>query len=218
MMTSRLSATHRHRGFTLLELLLAMAIFSIIATFAYAGLQVVLDTKQQTDEHLERLSKTQLALHLLQMDIEQAVDRPIRNQYGDSEPALRSDGQSEMLLELTRTGYANPMKLTRSQLQRVGYLLEEGTLYRVTWPVLDRAQDSEPRRQTLFDGVESLDLAFIDKELKRQTRWPPQTGGGSDSGDSGLPRGIEVVIESKTMGTLRRVFRAPESQQKQAQP
>ena len=216
MMRNHPSIANRWRGFTLLELLIAIAIFSIIATFAYAGLNVVLDTKQQTDEHLEALSKMQLGLHLLQMDIEQTVDRPIRNEYGDSEPALRSGGQSELLLELTRTGYANPMKLPRSQLQRVGYLLEEETLYRVTWPVLDRAQDSEPRRQTLFSGVDSLTLNFFDKEMKRQTRWPPQST--QDTDEIGLPKGLEMVIETKSMGNLRRVFRVPESLQGQTDP
>lgn len=211
-----LSIVQRQQGFTLLELLIAIAIFSIIATFAYAGLNVVLDTKQQTDRHLESLSKMQLGLHLLQMDIEQTVDRPIRNEFGDTEPALRSGGQSELLLELTRTGYANPMRLPRSQLQRVGYLLEEETLYRVTWPVLDRAQDSEPRRQTLFSDVDSLSLNFFDKEMKRQTRWPPQST--ENAADIGLPKGLEMVIETKHMGSLRRVFRVPESLQEETNP
>lgn len=216
MISRSTPTTRRNQGFTLLELLLAITIFSIIATFAYAGLDVVLDTKQQTDEHLERLSKIQLGLHLLQLDIEQAVDRPVRNEYGDTEPALRSGGQSELLLELTRSGYANPMKLARSQLQRVGYLLEEETLYRVTWPVLDRAQDTEPRRQKLFSGIESLSLNFFDQEMKRQTSWPLLSGG--ENADSAMPRGIEMLVETKTMGTLRRVFRVPESLQEQTSP
>lgn len=216
MMTKHPSIYRQYQGFTLLELLLAITIFSIIATFAYAGLDVVLDTKQQTDEHLERLSKMQLGLHLLQLDIEQAVERPIRNEYGDTEPALSSGGQSELLLELTRSGYANPMKLARSQLQRVGYLLEEETLYRITWPVLDRAQDTEPRRQKLFTGVDSLSLNFFDKDMKRQTSWPPLATG--ENAESGMPKGIEMVIETKKMGTLRRVFRVAESLQEQSTP
>jgi general secretion pathway protein J len=204
----------RCRGFTLLELMIAISIFAVITTFAYSGLNVVLDAKQQTDEHLERLSKIQLGMHLMQMDIEQAVNRPVRDEYGDAVPALRSGGQSTILLELTRTGYANPMKLARSQLQRVGYLLEEDTLYRVTWPVLDRAQDTEPRRQRLFAGVDSLSFHFIDQALKRQTSWPPLTT--EEGADPGLPKGIELVVETEKMGKLRRVFRAPESIAKEA--
>jgi general secretion pathway protein J len=201
----------RNRGFTLLELLIAITIFSIIATFVYAGLDIILDTKQQTEQHLERLAKLQLGLHLMQQDIEQAVERPVRDAYGDTQPALRSDGLSGLLLELTRGGYANPMKLTRSQLQRVGYQLEEKTLYRVSWPVLDRAQDTEPRRMKLFDGIENLTLYFFDQANERKTSWPPTTQGISNKTPAALPKGVEVVIETETMGTLRRVFRAPES-------
>ncbi len=206
------------QGFTLLELLIAITIFSIIATFAYTGLAVVLDAKQQTEQHLERLAKMQLGLHLIQMDIEQAVDRPIRDEYGDTQPALRSGGLSNQLLELTRGGYANPMKLARSQLQRVGYQLEEKTLYRLTWPNLDRAQGVEPHRQKLFDGIENLSFSFLDEKLQRQTSWPPSAQGGSGETPAALPRGVELNIESEKMGTLRRVFRAPESLPGQATP
>jgi len=198
-------------GFTLLELLIAITIFSIMATFAYAGLDIILDTKQQTEQHLERLAKMQLGLHLMQMDIEEAVDRPVRDEYGDTQPALRSGGLSNQLLELTRSGYANPMKLPRSQLQRVAYQLEEKTLYRLTWPALDRAQGAEPRRQKLFDGVESLTLSFLDEKLERQTSWPPGAQVGENAASSALPKGVELVIETDHMGTLRRVFRAPDS-------
>lgn len=215
MSISPLPLPIRNRGFTLLELLIAITIFSIIATFVYAGLDIVLDTKQQTEQHLERLAKLQLGLHLMQQDIEQAVDRPIRDEFGETQPALRGGGLSGMLLELTRGGYANPMKLTRSQLQRVGYQLEEKTLYRVSWPVLDRAQDTQPRRQKLFDGIENISLTFFDQAMKRQTTWPSKTEGMSNNSPAdtppGLPKGIEVTLETETMGTLRRVFRAPES-------
>jgi general secretion pathway protein J len=207
----------RHRGFTLLELLIAITIFSIIATFVYAGLDVVLDTKQQTEQHLQRLAKLQLGLHLMQQDIEQAVNRPIRDEYGDKQPALRGGGLSEMLLELTRGGYANPMKLTRSQLQRVAYQLEEKTLYRVSWPTLDRAQDTEPRRQKLFDGIDSLSLKFIDGDMEQATSWPKESNGNSTTSQA-LPKGIELVLETETLGTLRRVFRTPESKPESTAP
>jgi general secretion pathway protein J len=211
MTSSMPTAPVRSRGFTLLELMIAITIFSIIATFAYTGLDVVLDTKQQTEQHLDRLAKLQLGLHLIQQDIEQIVDRPVRNAYGDTEPAIVSDSLSELLLELTRSGYANPMKMPRSQLQRVGYQLEEKTLYRVTWPVLDRAQDTEPRRQKLFDGVEELTFSFFDQDMKRKTSWPPTASGESGEAPETLPKGIELVIETEAMGTLRRLFRASES-------
>ncbi len=217
MSASHPTLPNRYRGFTLLELLIAITIFSIIASFVYAGLNIVLETKQQTEQHLQRLAKLQLGLHLMQQDIEQAVERPIRDEYGDTQPALRGGGLSDMLLELTRAGYANPMKLPRSQLQRVGYQLEDKTLYRVSWPVLDRAQDTQAHRQKLFDGIDNLSLTFFDADMKRKTSWPAEATGNTTE-TTALPKGIELVIETQAMGTLRRVFRAAESMPEKSSP
>ncbi len=193
-------------GFTLLELLIAISIFAIIATFVYSGLKVVLDTEQQTRLYSNRMTRLQLGLNLIQRDIIQAVNRPIRDQNGDTQPALASGGFSGFLLELTRQGYANPMKLHRSNLQRVGYQLEEETLYRVTWPVLDRAQDTEPNRFKLFDQINTLEITYYDKELNKQDRWPPEISGVDADKPPNLPVAIEINMELKDWGNIRRIF------------
>jgi general secretion pathway protein J len=218
MSPSLRASTTRENGFTLLELMIAITIFSIIASFVYAGLNIVLESKRQNEQYLGRLAKLQLGLHLMQQDIEQAIDRPARDEFGDVQPALRGGGLSNLPLELTRSGYANPMKAARSQLQRVGYLVEDKSLYRVSWAVLDRAQDSEPRRQKLFDGVENLTLSFFDQSMKRQNAWPPTQMGSSNETPPALPKGVEVVIETATMGNLRRVFKASETMPGGSQP
>jgi general secretion pathway protein J len=200
-----------HSGFTLLELLIAITIFAIIVSFVYAGLDVVLDTKQQTDEHLDHLAKLQLGLNLIERDIEQTVDRPIRDEFGDSQRALQSGGFTGLLFELTRGGYANPMKFARSELQRVGYQLEDETLYRITWPTLDRAQDSTPHRQKLFDGVKGIELNYFDQAMERHTQWPPQESGGQNQTSSDLPKAIEMILELDKWGKLRRLFRVSEA-------
>jgi general secretion pathway protein J len=211
-MKSGMAHNRRHsQGFTLLELLIAITIFAIIATFVYAGLDVVLDTKQQTEQHLNRLSKLQLGLHLMQMDIEQSVDRPIRDQYGDQQPALKSDNLTELMLELTRGGYANPLKQSRSTLQRVAYQLEDESLYRVIWPTLDRASESEPRRQRLFDQVKGVELTFYDQDMKKHDEWPVSQSGSNSTPSSSLPKAVEIVIELDKWGKIRRLFRVAQS-------
>ncbi|WP_316365335.1 type II secretion system minor pseudopilin GspJ [Candidatus Thiodiazotropha sp. CDECU1] len=198
----------RCHGFTLLELLIAMMIFAILATFVYTGLKVVLDTEHQTSQYSQRISKLQLGLNLMQRDIEQLVARPVRDEYGDQQPALKSGGISDILLELTRDGFSNPMQLPRSNLQRVGYTFEENTLYRLTWPTLDRSQESEPYRQKLIGDIASLELVFYDKALQEKREWPPRTSGGQDEDPSTLPVSIELKLELKDWGTIRRLFRA----------
>ncbi|MGD8911277.1 MAG: type II secretion system minor pseudopilin GspJ [Candidatus Thiodiazotropha sp.] len=196
------------RGFTLLELLIAITIFSIIAAFVYSGLKVVLDTEHQTSLHGKRIAKLQLGFNLIQRDIEQLVSRPIRDQYGDQQPAMQGSDSSSILLEFTRGGFANPMQISRSSLQRVGYVYEDDTLYRLTWPTLDRPQDSEPHRQKLIEDITSVELVFYDDELQEKQEWPPRTTGTDDEDPNALPVSIELKLELEDWGTIRRLFRA----------
>jgi general secretion pathway protein J len=198
----------RCQGFTLLELLIAITIFAILATFVYGGLKVILDTEHQTSLYGQRIAKLQLGLNLMQRDIEQLVARPVRDQYGDQQPALKSGGLADILLELTRGGYSNPMQMSRSNLQRVGYVYEENTLFRLTWPALDRPLESEPHRQKLIGGITSLELVFYDKALEKTREWPPSTTEAEEEDPNALPASIELKMELEDWGTIRRLFRA----------
>jgi general secretion pathway protein J len=200
--------SRRCHGFTLLELLIAITIFAILATFVYSGLKVILDTEHQTSLYGKRIAKLQLGLNLMQRDIAQIVPRPIRDQYGDQQPALKSDDTSDMLLEFTRDGFANPMHAPRSNLQRVGYLYEENTLYRLTWRSLDRPLESEPHRQKLIDNITSLELVFYDKALEKYQEWPPSTTGADEVDPRVLPVSIAFSMELEDWGTINRLFRA----------
>jgi general secretion pathway protein J len=70
-------------GFTLLELLVALAIFAVLATMAYAALNSVLTARKQVEAKSARLSALQTALMIMERDVEQAVPRGIRDEFGD---------------------------------------------------------------------------------------------------------------------------------------
>ncbi len=113
------SSTH---GFTLLELVIAMAIFAIMSTIAYSGLNNVLTAKERTDEQAQQLVRLQLAFTHMGRDISQAVNRGIRDEYGESQPALVGRDLDGYLIELTRSGWRNPIpqeERPRSSLQRI---------------------------------------------------------------------------------------------------
>ena len=131
------SNNHRsERGFTLLELLIAISIFAVVSAMAYSGLASVLNTRKVVDERAETLLKVQKVFGILQREVSQIANRPIRDAFGDTQPAVKSSTLgAATYLEFTHGGYQNPLLQARSSLRRVAYRLDEESLVRLTWPV-----------------------------------------------------------------------------------
>ena len=202
-----LHSKNKQKGFTLLELLVALGIFAILAAMAYSGLNSVMMARQVTNQHADRLSQLQMAFLWLGRDVEQAIDRPIRDEYGVVQFAMLGVETGRYQLELTRTGWRNPAGRARSDLQRVAYGVREGSLVRAYWNVLDRAQDSEPLESVMLDGVEKLELRFLNASNRWQDSWPSSQLGGAPS--SVPPKAVEVTLETKAEGRITRLFRVP---------
>ena len=196
-------------GFTLLELLVALAIFGLLAAMSYGGLQAVLEQQFYTQQAADRLAGLQKLYLIMQRDIEQVVPRTVRDEFGDTQqPLVGGDG-----LQLTRGGWRNPAGRQRSTLQRVGYAFNGEQLLRYSWSVLDRAQDSEALEQPLSPDVERLQLRYLDAADEWQDQWPDALASSlsTDPEDAPqvLPRAVEVTVEHKTYGTLVWLFRLP---------
>lgn len=198
----------RQSGFTLLELLIALAIFALLAAMSYSGLNSVMKARQITNQHADRLNQLQMAFLWLGRDIEQAVNRSIRDEYGEPQPAMQGVETGRYQLELTRNGWRNPANRERSNLQRVAYGLRDGVLVRSYWNVLDRAQDSQPLETELLDGIEKLELRFKNKQRVWQDSWASNQLGGSFAQTAyELPIAVEVIIETQAEGRIARLFR-----------
>ena len=136
-----------NRGFTLLELLIAVAIFAVAAGLAYGGLRQVLAGREVLLPRLAAQTAQWRALGLLGADVEQLAPRPVRDALGTPRPALESGGASVSLLELTRRDAGRSLLAGQPALIRVSYQLADGQLSREIWPVLDRVQSTVPTRQ-----------------------------------------------------------------------
>lgn len=208
----------RMRGFTLLELLVALSIFAAIGVMAYSGLANVMRQQAQTEAYSDRMKDLQLAYRIFQRDLEQFVDRGIRNEFGDASPALAAGGNYTGV-EFTRIGYPNPANFLRSNLQRVAYLRDDDQLLRRSWRVLDRSQDSLPDEQVLVEGVGDFVMRYLDQKNNWQERWPPEQGSaGLESEQSQWPLAIEVQLSLEDLGVLKWLFRLPEPYQPSPPP
>jgi general secretion pathway protein J len=200
------NATRPAAGFTLLELLVALAIFSLVAVMSYDGLKMVLNTQAAVEIQADALAELQKVYLLVQRDIEQVVPRPVRDEYGDEQPALTG----EDALQLTRGGWSNPAGRLRSSLQRVGYAFEDRQLVRYSWAVLDRAQDSEPQRQVLMGDVEEMTIRYLTANNEWEQRWPnPLAVADGNVPATGLPKAVEITLNHERFGPLLWLFRLP---------
>lgn len=204
-------------GFTLLELLVAMGIFAVLAVMAYGGLSGMLNTRAQSDEHAEALRRLQLAYRTLERDIEQWVPREVRDEFGQAQPALTAGNEIGAALELTHGGWRNPAEQARSTLQRVAYSVQDDTLVRSLWLSLDRPADAKPVEQALLAGVSGLQLRFLDASEVWQERWPPPGQAVLPEGApvparvaTPVPRALEMILVTERWGELRWLFRFPE--------
>lgn len=218
----------RSSGFTLIELLVAMVIFAVMMAGVHALFSSFQTVKERTDIEAARLGDLQRAFRFMSKDIRQIVPRPVRDEYGSADrlPALSSSFDT---IEFTKTGWNKPpfVQHQRSELQRVKYVWEEGSLKRFYWNVLDRAEDSRAQTLVLIEEVEEVTYKFYHKndqgDLQEERDWPPLSTGNTQATaplgnlDCGIgkkeevlmPLVIEVLIKLKDIGEVSRKFLLP---------
>lgn len=206
----------RASGFTLLEVLVAIGIFALFSAIAYGSLFRILDTRDRLETEREYWRGLSLSLMLIEEDLAQARARTIRGTDGLVRPAflgqaVDSRALGDPSLEFTRGGQIVLGDGARSDLQRVGYQLREGTLLRLTWPALDQPVVSEPRAAPLLEQVETLQVRFYDKPGAQPGRWvdtwPASSLTGAPPPSDSLPAAVELTLKIKDRGEIMRVFR-----------
>ena len=66
------------QGFTLIELIISVGIFALLATISYALLGTVIETKARTQARMERLAALQKTMQIMERDFSQAIARPAK--------------------------------------------------------------------------------------------------------------------------------------------
>jgi general secretion pathway protein J len=196
----------RARGFTLLEVLVAVVIFGIISVLAYGGYNQLIRQSEIVESSATRTRAIQSSIQRMSEDFAMLEPRPIREPLGETlEPALRAGGtRTDTLLDLTRSGWTNPAGLSRSTLQRVTYRLMDNKLERAYWSALDRTLTTEPTSAVLLDKVRTASFRFMDQNQSWHDQWPPLGYSGPDAARL-RPIAVEVTLELEDWGKLVRL-------------
>ena len=215
----------RLRGFTLIELLVAMFIAAIMFAMGYGAIRQALNTHESLKEQQAHLLELQNAVRVLEQDFVQLAPRPVRQAVGNepAQPALAGGVGSVQgalssgapsgpppIVALTRAGWANPAGLQRPGLQRVAYFLENGTLRREFWSVLDPTLASTTTRRDLLTHVKAVTIRYLDVNHQWQEQWPPATntvliGSTQELGLRQRPLAVEITLDTEDWGKVVRI-------------
>lgn len=192
------------RGFTLLELMVAIAIFAVLGLMSSQMLNNMIRQNGIIDERGERLIGLQRAMTIMQRDVSQMWSRSVRDEYGENLlPPLHVNDIYP--IEFTRIGWRNPLGHQRSELQRVAYEHRENTLYRHYWNVLDRAIDTEPLEQVMLENVLSVEFEPLDGN---GDAWQPGVSAGSPDPLLQLSA-LSVRFDLEGYGEITRLWEIP---------
>ncbi|WP_394004707.1 type II secretion system minor pseudopilin GspJ [Luteimonas sp. WGS1318] len=196
-------ASHpRARGFTLIEVLVSLAIFAMLAAAAVGVLAWTADQQGVIRARMDRTAELQRAHALLKADLGQAAVRRTRRSDGVAElsafTAAPPDDRSRPLLGFVRRGWENPDSAPRASMQYVEYRVADGSLQRSTRAALDGSAAGAP--QVLLDGVESVRAFYYARGF-----WSDGWGGGLAT----LPQAVALEMEVRDFGHVRQVFLLP---------
>jgi general secretion pathway protein J len=187
------------KGFTLLEILIALFIFSILSLLMMSALHNMIGFLTGTEKNAERLRQMQISLLLMSRDIESIVNRPAYDNTGKEEPALIG---TPTTITLTHMGLASAMnEMGSSTLQRVSYYVADDKLFRKTWDAVDQAPTTRAHDRILFQPI-TVVFQYLDKNGKFQSNWNMQ---GQKSNEP-LPRAIQVTFTIPQWGNLKQLY------------
>lgn len=191
-----------HVGFTLLEILIALFVFTVISMMLSSALRSVISAQSGTEANALRLRKLQMALILMSRDIEQTVNRPILDTKGNEEQAFIGNPRSFVF---THLGYGGGLSgALQSDMQRIRYHWEGTTLWRTTWNALDQPPQAKPRLRPILEGVIETRFQYLDNEGKVHDQWPVE---GKEA--QMMPRAVSVNLNIAKWGKMSQLYVIP---------
>ena len=190
------------RGFTLVELLVAMAVLAMLAAVSFRGLSSILEAEAHVQSETRRWNDVAVVIAQMGRDLSLAVPRPVRGSAGQVLAAVIISGPSDETrgqIVVTRLGDSDSAS-SRSGLRRIGYRLRAGILEYLLWPAADSAPEAIPSANPVLENVADLQLRALAQDGSWSAVWPvgPQA--------NALPRAVEAQIVLAGGERITRLF------------
>ena len=190
------------KGFTLIEILVAIFLASLIVILVFSGLSTSLSMNEKTLNRSNLLSQITLTDKIIKRDLLHALDRKARDERGDE---LDSPLFGETLLNegiFLAFSIHTPIKdNSQGALKWVEYSKEGTQIIRSEYSYADKVLDSLKHTSILLESVDSLDLKFFNQGSFTEV-WPPQ----EMVEFSELPQMIEISFKFKLYGDIFRRY------------
>jgi general secretion pathway protein J len=206
------------RGFTIIEVVIAIFISAIMFAIGYGAINQALADRDELNTSQERVNEIQRGMRIVAQDFAQIIASAARDTAGTGQlmPAVHSTGSDNTVLTFTRAGWSNPAGIQRPAEQRVRYRFIDGSLVREHWLAVDPALNVEPRQRIVFTRITAVEVRFLDP-MSRTWRndWPAVSPSGPVSSINisqmllTRPLAIEFTVVFEDWGRVQRVFEIP---------
>lgn len=225
--------TPSESGFTLLEMMIAIAILAVLFSMVYSAINSAVNARAANQEASERLVNIHRGLSIIEQDAQNIIARfsQFPNELWSASLEYFNTQEGEVL-SFSRHGWPITLNQNASDLARVSYDLqveERQTgktttykLYRVYWRNIDSLTKEPTRRRVILRGIKSVQFKFLDENLNWVQTWPNEEAALNAAAsstidvDSGvesdvalfrrLPRAFEMILDMQGFGKIRRVF------------
>lgn len=185
-------------GFTLIEILVALAVLAVLAGFAWKATSALVDGEARLTAEAKRWQAIDALFARIDGDVAAAIPRPVRVPGGREAAWLGTiDGNGQSSFEFTRGGAEETG--AGAAPARIGWRVAGSTIEVAYWPHLDRGAGAAPARYAVVDGVTRMEVRYADDEGTWVDRWTPED-------PRSLPRAIAVALTLAEGGRVERVM------------
>ncbi|WP_432768164.1 MAG: type II secretion system minor pseudopilin GspJ [Sphingopyxis sp.] len=182
------------RGFTLVEMLVALSLFAAIAAMGVGLLRGSIDTQEAVQQRLKSMGGMNRLRAVMANDLAQAVQRPTRGVAGEAVPAFAGSASGFAFVHAGASALGGS---PRPNVERVGYALVGSEWRREAQPMLDGTALGDGDR--LIDEVTAVAVRYRDAVGNWSESW------NSEPGDR-LPLAVEVRLTRTARPPLTMLF------------